>query len=102
RHLGEVIHDITHREAVVQVRKILTDDRIRRAVGRHLGLEYHKRMGAWLENIATPNVANSKSDPSMTAIASSLNKGISIVGLGLRFTTVAAQFIGLANIKSEV
>ena len=59
-------------------------------------------MGSWVENIATPNVANSKSDPSMVAIARHLNKGVSLVGLGFRFTTMAAQFLGFSNTVSEI
>jgi hypothetical protein len=102
RHMGEIIHDVTHREAVVQVRKILADNRIRAVVNSRLGHEYWQRMGSWVENIATPNVANSKSDPSMIGIARHLNKGVSLVGLGFRFTTIAAQFLGFSNIKSEV
>jgi hypothetical protein len=102
RHLGEIIHDVSHREAVVQARKILSDNRVRSVVNKHLGPEYYKRMGSWLENIATPSVSNSKSDPAMVSVARHLNKGVSLVGLGFRFTTVAAQLIGLSNIKSEV
>jgi ribosomal protein S11 len=102
RHIGEVIHDVTHREAVVQARKILSDNRIRAVVNSRLGPEYYRRMGSWLENVATPNVSNSKSDPAMISIARHLNKGISLVGLGFRITTVLVQPLGLSNAMSEI
>jgi hypothetical protein len=102
RHLGEVIHDITHREAIVQARKIISDNRIRAVINSRLGPEYYKRFGSWVENIATPNISNSKSDPTMIAIARHLNKGVSLVGLGFRFTAAASQLIGFSNTKQEV
>jgi GNAT superfamily N-acetyltransferase len=102
RHIGEVIHDITHREAVVQARKILSDNRIRAVVNRMFGPEYYRRMGSWLENIATPNISNSKSDPAAISIARHLNKGVSLAGLGFRITTVLVQPLGLSNSISEI
>ncbi len=102
RHLGEVIHDITHREAVVQIRKLLSDTRVRSAVDSRLGREYLKRMESWVENIASPNSSNSKSDPSMVAVARHLNKGVSLVGLGFRLSTVLVQPLGLANMTASL
>lgn len=102
RHLGEVIHDVTHREAVVQMRKILVDSRVRTAIDNALGPEYRKRMDAWVENLATPNASNSKSDPSMVGIARHLNKGISLTGLGFRISTVLVQPLGMANMTAAL
>jgi len=102
RHMSEVIHDITHREAINQVTKILTSRRIRTAVDNALGPEYLKTMERVVDNIARPGSANSKSHPATVAIARYLNKGISIVGMGLRVSTILQQPLGLANLAGMV
>jgi hypothetical protein len=102
RHLGEVIHDITHREAVMQVKKILGDKRIGDAVRQHLGPEYLKAMGAWLENIARPGTMYSKSNPRWSALGRYLNKAVAMVGLGFRVSTSAMQLLGIPIAAGEV
>lgn len=102
RHLGEVIHDITHREAVIQVAKILSNGEIRSAVNRRMGPEYLKAMEAWLDDIAKPSIADSRTFPAIAAIGRHLHKGVSLVGLGYRVSTALIQPLGLANMTGIV
>jgi hypothetical protein len=95
RHLGEVIHDITHRQAVSQAKRILADPRIHAVIATRLGPEYARSMNAWLENIARPNTAFSKDNPALVALGRYLNKGVSLVGLGFRVTTSMVQLLGV-------
>ena len=95
RHMGEAIHDITHREAVSQVKRLLSDARVHSLISTRLGPEYAKAMGAWLENVARPNSAFSKDNPALVALGRHLNKGVSLVGLGFRVTTSFIQLLGL-------
>jgi hypothetical protein len=100
RHLGEVIHDITHREAVVQVRKILSDDRDPLVGQQRLGPEYPSAWALAREH-RDPQHGQRQVGPAMIAIARHLNKGISLVGLGFRFTAILVQPIGLSNIDQR-
>lgn len=102
RHLGEVIHDITHREAVQQVKKLLSDPRVHSEISNRLGPEYAKAMGGWVENIATPGVAYSKDHPALVWLGRHLNKGVSLVGLGFRFTTMLKQLLGFSPVIAEI
>jgi hypothetical protein len=102
RHIGEVIHDVTHREAVMQAKKILGDKRIGDAVRDHMGPEYLKAMGQWLENIARPGTMYSKSNPWLIATGRYLNKAVTMVGLGFRFSTSIMQLLGIPVAIGEV
>jgi hypothetical protein len=102
RHLGEAIHDITHREAVMQAKKILGDKRIGDVVRNQLGPEYLKAMGGWMENIARPGSMYSKSSPAMVRLGRYLNKAVAMVGLGFRVSTSAMQLLGLPVAIGEV
>ena len=102
-HMSEVIHDITHREAVMQVRKLLSDPRIRASVESRFGHEYLKTtLEEWLEDIATPNTAFAKA-PSLSVWAGrGLTAGVSTVGLGLRISTILQQPLGMANLINMI
>lgn len=102
RHIGEVIHDVTHRQAVSQAKRLLTDPRVHSVISTRLGPEYAKAMGAWLENIARPNTAFSKDNPALVAIGRYLNKGVSLVGLGFRVTTSLVQLLGIPVAGGEL
>lgn len=102
RHMNEVIHDITHREAVIQGNRLLTNDKIRRSIDRALGPEYIKAMEAWLEDVAHPNIAESRIDPLTTRLGRQLHKGITIQGLGYRVSTALIQPLGMANTVAQI
>ncbi len=102
RHMGEVIHDVTHREAVHQVRKLMTDKRIRSAINRKLGPEYARALGSWIDNIAQPGIAYSKAAPWTVAVGRYLHKAISLVGLGFRVSTVLLQPLGSLPAIGEI
>lgn len=97
-HVREVVHDIAHREAVIQVRKIMADGKIRAAVNRALGPEYVRAVDAWVEDIASPGIADQRTDGFIRAVGRHLHKGITMAGLGYRLSTVLVQPLGLANI----
>jgi len=51
-HLSEVIHDVTHREAVMQADRFLSDKRIMQAVDETFGKEVRRQFRPWLQHIA--------------------------------------------------
>jgi hypothetical protein len=52
RHVFGVIHDLTHRERLVNVGKILRDRAFKAAAGRHLGKELADQLLPWAKDIA--------------------------------------------------
>lgn len=101
-HVREVIHDISHREAVIQARKIMSDGKVRAAVDRAMGPEYVKAIDAWVEDIAAPNSANQRTDSFIRGAGRHLHKGITMAGLGYRVSTILVQPLGLSNMVGVV
>lgn len=58
RHLNEVIHDLTHSEAVVNTWKLLTDSRVERAF-LDAGLDHaYQQLKLWVQDAATGQVGS--------------------------------------------
>ena len=95
RHVGEVIHDITHRQAVNQARKLLGDKRVTSLLNSRFGPEYIKSLKAWMEGIARPNTAYSRDNDAIVNVARYLNKATTTTGLGFRLSTSLVQSLGI-------
>lgn len=52
KHLSDVIHDITHREAVIDAHKLINDPDIKANVQAAAGTELYKQLNPWLKRIA--------------------------------------------------
>jgi hypothetical protein len=52
RHVAEVVHDVTHREALMQAWRFLNDPRILDAVDSTMGRDISGLFRPWLQNIA--------------------------------------------------
>jgi hypothetical protein len=50
-HVTKVVKDLTHREAVVAVNKLITDQRVRSAIQETLGPEYEAQFLPWLRSV---------------------------------------------------
>jgi hypothetical protein len=101
-HMREVIHDITHREAVIQGRKLLADGDVRGAVNRALGPEYLRAMEGWVENIAQPLASAQSGIRAVDWLGRHLHRGVSLVGLGYRVKTALLQPLGLSNLTGLI
>lgn len=97
RHVGEVIHDITHREAVMQADKFLSSKRIMTAVDGTMGPEVRKQFRPWLQHIANEWANDRKGVAGWDAFAKKLRTNTSIVGMGFRLSTIVMQVAGYSN-----
>ncbi|HEX8579903.1 MAG TPA: hypothetical protein VF655_09960 [Allosphingosinicella sp.] len=102
RHIGEVIHDIAFREAIIDVDRLLSHSRVQSAVDEAFGREYTKMFRPWLQGIANEWARDGKTAAVVDKIFRGVRQRVTIVGLGYRFTTIAAQFAGYANVIAEV
>lgn len=50
--MQQMVHDISHREAVINAGKLVYDKGIRAAIRKHYGIEYEKQLHPWLKDIA--------------------------------------------------
>lgn len=97
RHLGEVIHDVTHREAVMRAHKFLTNPRVMRAVDETLGPEIRKQFRPWLQHIANSWAAERAGNEGIGRFLTKARANVTVVGMGFRFTTMLTQIAGYSN-----
>lgn len=95
RHVAEVIHDITHREALMQADKFLGNREVMKAVEGTLGREYVEQFRPWLQNIANEYAQDRRELSAWDAMSKWGRTRATMVGLGFRLTTMLAQPLGL-------
>ena len=90
-HLHNVIHDLTHRKAVIQVNKILMNEDVQAAIQGVLGKKVYDAINPWLKAVAAP-------EPNyMGALERMLNwtrHSATIVAMGWKVTTAMVQPLG--------
>ncbi|WP_231635548.1 hypothetical protein [Novosphingobium sp. ST904] len=97
RHLGEVIHDITHREAVINANRFLSSERVRRAVDGALGQEIGNQLRPWVKFVANSWAVERAGNEGFGKWLGKLRANTTAVGMGLRATTMVTQIAGYSN-----
>lgn len=92
RHLTDVVHDITHRRAIVDVMKIISRPKIKNAIIDASNESLYKQIEPWLKDIATSNrVANTET---LEGLLGQARAGSTVVNMGLKVTTFMVQSLG--------
>ena len=102
RHLAEVIHDVTHREALTEAWRVVSDDRVQTIITNVLGREYSQLLRPWLKHIANDQARNANSNGTVVSVARRLRSNVTIVGLGYRISSTIAQIAGMPNIIAQI
>ena len=89
--LNEIIHDLTHREAVIDAARLLKSSSIDKAIRETLGAQAKRQLNAALEDIARGNSAPVKGSDKWTGI---LRQNVSMTGLGFNIVSAAVQITG--------
>lgn len=97
RHLGEVIHDITHREALINAWRFLGEERVMRAVDQSLGPAVRQQFKPWLRHVANSWATERAGNEGIGAFVNGLRTNATIVGMGLRVSTIMMQLAGYSN-----
>lgn len=96
RHLAEVIHDITHREAVIQAWRFLGSERVQSAVKEALGPAYAAQFRPWVKAVANSMAVDRTGNEGFGKFLRRARMNVTMVGLGLRATTILVHTSGLA------
>lgn len=96
-HIGQVVHDFTHREALMQADKFLSDTRIVTAMRDAIGLDMQRQFRPWLKYIANETATDQFGTGALETIANKTRTSMSIMGMGLRIGTMLQQVAGYAN-----
>lgn len=102
RHLGEVIHDITHREALTETWRLVSEPRVQRVISNALGEEYAGLLRPWLKHIANDQARNANSNSAIVGLFRRVRMNVTLVGLGYRFVSSLAQVAGMPNIIAQI
>jgi hypothetical protein len=100
-HVSEVIHYLTHYEAVRDVDKLLRQDQVKTAIEDALGVEGYRQFRPWLQAVANAG----RADAAAMFYEGWLRKarlGSSIVMLGGKLTTGLVQALGLFPVMNEL
>ena len=97
RHLGEIIHDVTHRAPVMQAHKFLNDRRVKRMIDETLNPEIRKQFQPWLNYVANSWAMERSGNEGIGRFMGKLRANVTVVGMGWRFTTMLTQIAGYSN-----
>ena len=103
RHLGEVVHYVTHYEAVDQANRLLRRTRFKNLIKEHLGDEYNKTLQRWLLDIARNQDA--PAEVKWEAVSDGLRwlrGGTSIATMGYNMFTASKQLLGLTTAMDAI
>ena len=90
-HIVNVIHDLSHRRAILDVDRLVTDDRVREAIEQTAGTAMYRQLRPWLKAIAADY------RPDTTVYEGAMNRlraGGTIVSMGIKITTAMVQPLG--------
>lgn len=93
-HLGEVIHYVTHYEAVKQADKIMRSPEFRRLVKTHLGEAVYQQMKSWLRDVAT-NTTQKKGWEFGDSVFRWARTSAQLTALGLNIKSALKQPLGI-------
>lgn len=99
-HVSAVVHDLTHRKAVIDVSRIVSRKGVREAIEQSVGREMYAQINPWLTAIASER----RTEPShkVEKLLGRARMGATVVNMGLKFTTAIVQFTGYAVSAKEL
>lgn len=99
-HITDVIHDLTHREAVIDIRKLINDPEVRSGLRKSLGDSDVAQLNPWLKRIAGVG-SNDPYNP-YESLLNSARGGATIANLGLKVTSALVHTTNFAMAANEL
>lgn len=96
QHMISMIHDITHREAIRDVNKILTRTSVRSAIEDRYGKEIYRQFVPWLQSIANDRAPNDGLS-AVNSVFRGIRSRATMVGMGFRISTILTQVMGYSS-----
>jgi hypothetical protein len=93
QHLSQVIHDLTHHEAIIDANKVVLDERLSTAIQERLGPFALREMRKIVKDIAVSDLAENAVDRNLRYV----RNGVSVATLGFNLGTVAMQVTGIGQ-----
>jgi len=93
RHLSQVIHDLTHHEAIIDMNRLLGDETLATTIQNHLGPKALREMRKIVHDIALSDLAENDVDRALRYV----RNGVSVATLGFSFSTAVIQLTGFTQ-----
>ena len=101
--IGQVIHDVAFREAIIDADRLLSADSVKKAMDDVFGPEYRKMLRPWLKHIANSRNIDDAAIGWLDKAISTVRTNTVIVGIGFRLSTMFKHGFGaLSNSIGEV
>lgn len=101
--LGQAVHDLAYREAIVNADKLLRDKRVMAAIDGALGRDQRKQLDRWLQGVANDRNIDTRGLAAMDSFLHRLRTNTMVVGIGFRATTMLKHGItALSNSVGEL
>ena len=99
RHMDDSIHDITHREAVLEVARILNDREFSEQITKVYGVSVRKYLDGWLKTVAAGNM---EPVDGIDIMLRHLRVGISVAEMGMSLRTALVQPLGITQTVAKI
>lgn len=96
-HIAKVVKDISHREAVMGLHRILTDEQIKAALIDRLGEAYYREMRDWTKVLVNDRTDSMNAAKGMSKVAMQARTNLAIVTMGWKISTMLSQFAGFGS-----
>jgi hypothetical protein len=93
-HIAKVIKDISHREAVLSINKIMSDPSIKEALIERAGEARYTEMNRWLQVLVADRADTLHQASGLGRLAMKARTNMAIVSMGWKISTMMAQFAG--------
>lgn len=94
-HISNVIKDVSHREAILGINKILNDKEISLELEARLGSEYTKLLKDWTKTLVLDRADSLHQAQGLAKVIMKTRTNMAIVTMGFKATTVLAQIAGI-------
>ena len=94
-HLAKVIKDVSHREAIYSLNKILKDEEIKEVMIDRLGEAQYREFNKWMQTLVADRADTLHSGNVFAKAIMRFRTNMAIVTMGWKVTTMMAQFAGL-------
>lgn len=95
RHMGKVIKDLSHREAIFNLNRILKAPEIKALLTDRMGEDYYRQMRAWMQTLISDRADSLASEVTLLPrLARGLRTNTAIVTMGFKISTALSQFAG--------
>lgn len=98
-HLYQVIHDLTHREAAIDVYRLLTEDRIQKAIISRAGRQAYRVLLPWLQRVVNERKIM---ETELVRGFTKIRANATLVTMGLKVTTAIQQPLGILTTAEAI